>query len=102
MVYEFDTMQGTMGYYLAQGEGLDSEVANAMREQYLPRFAGDTLPTTRTGQAVAIADKLDSLVGIFGIGQAPTGSKDPFALRRASLAVLRIVIEKALDLDLRA
>lgn len=100
MVYEFDTMQGTMGYYLALNEGLDGEIAEAMREQYLPRFAGDNLPTTKTGQAVAIADKLDTLVGIFGIGQKPTGDKDPFALRRATLGILRIIIERELPLDM--
>ena len=100
MVYEFDTMQGTMGYYLARNEGLDNEVAEAMREQYLPRFARDRVPVTRTGQAVALADKLDTLVGIFGIGQKPTGDKDPFALRRATLGILRIIIEGQLPLDL--
>ena len=102
MVYEFDTMQGTMGYYLAKHEGLDDEIAEAMREQYLPRFAGDRLPATRTGQAVAIADKLDTLVGIFGIGEKPTGDKDPFALRRATLGILRIIIEGALPLDMNS
>ncbi|MDF1822580.1 MAG: glycine--tRNA ligase subunit beta [Alcanivoracaceae bacterium] len=100
MVYEFDTMQGTMGYYLARNEGLDNEIAEAMREQYLPRFSGDQLPATRTGQAVALADKLDTLVGIFGIGQKPTGDKDPFALRRATLGILRIIIECALPVDI--
>lgn len=100
MVYEFDTMQGVMGYYLARGEGLDNEVAEAMREQYLPRFAGDALPATRTGMAVAIADKLDTLVGIFGIGQKPSGDKDPYALRRATLGVLRIIIDRELPLDI--
>lgn len=102
MVYEFDTMQGVMGYYLAQHEGLDGEIANAMREQYLPRFAGDALPRTKTGMAVAIADKLDTLVGIFGIGQKPSGDKDPYALRRATLGILRIIIANKLDLDMRA
>ncbi|MEE4249499.1 MAG: glycine--tRNA ligase subunit beta [Alcanivoracaceae bacterium] len=102
MVYEFDTMQGVMGYYLAQHEGLDSEIAEAMREQYLPRFAGDVLPQTKAGMAVAIADKLDTLVGIFGIGQKPTGDKDPYALRRATLGILRIIIANKLDLDMRA
>jgi glycyl-tRNA synthetase beta chain len=76
-------------------------VATALQEQYLPRFAGDELPHTKTGVAVALADRLDTLVGIFGIGQLPTGSKDPFALRRASLGVLRIIVERGLDLDLR-
>ncbi|MCC1496180.1 glycine--tRNA ligase subunit beta [Alcanivorax sp. 1008] len=101
MVYEFDTMQGIMGYYLALNDGLNAEVAEAMREQYLPRFSGDVLPQTRTGMAVAIADKLDTLVGIFGIGQKPTGDKDPYALRRATLGILRIIIANKLDLDMR-
>lgn len=100
MVYEFDTMQGVMGYYLAKHEGLDNEVAEAMREQYLPRFSGDVLPQTKTGMAVAIADKLDTLVGIFGIGQKPTGDKDPYALRRATLGILRIIIGQKLPLDM--
>ncbi|MCK5875086.1 MAG: glycine--tRNA ligase subunit beta [Alcanivoracaceae bacterium] len=100
MVYEFDTMQGVMGYYLAQHEGLDNEIAEAMREQYLPRFSGDVLPQTKTGMAVAIADKLDTLVGIFGIGQKPTGDKDPYALRRATLGILRIIIGQKLPLDM--
>ncbi len=102
MVYEFDTMQGVMGYYLARHEGLDNEIAEAMREQYLPRFSGDVLPQTKTGIAVAIADKLDTLVGIFGIGQKPTGDKDPYALRRATLGILRIIIGNKLDLDMKS
>jgi len=101
MVYEFDTMQGVMGYYLAKHEGLHSDIAAAMREQYLPRFSGDSLPQTKTGMAVAIADKLDTLVGIFAIGQKPTGDKDPYALRRATLGILRIIIANKLDLDMR-
>ncbi len=101
MVYEFDTMQGIMGYYLARNEGLPEELACALKEQYLPRFAGDTLPGTRTGQAVAIADKLDTLVGIFGIGQKPSGDKDPYALRRATLGILRTIIECELPLDIQ-
>lgn len=100
MVYEFDTMQGVMGYYLAKNDGLDNDVAEAMREQYLPRFSGDQLPNTKTGMAVALADKLDTLVGIFGIGQKPTGDKDPYALRRATLGILRIIIERELPLDI--
>lgn len=100
MVYEFDTMQGVMGYYLAKHEGLHDEVAAAMREQYLPRFAGDSLPQSKTGMAVALADKLDTLVGIFGIGQKPSGDKDPYALRRATLGILRIIIEQQLPLDI--
>lgn len=101
MVGEFDTMQGIMGFYLAQREGQPKEVANALYEQYLPRFAGDTLPQSKTGMAVSLADKIDTLVGIFGIGQKPSGTKDPYALRRATLGVLRIIIEHELALDLR-
>lgn len=101
MVGEFDTMQGIMGFYLAQREGQPKEVANALYEQYLPRFAGDTLPQSKTGMAVSLADKIDTLVGIFGIGQKPSGTKDPYALRRATLGVLRIIIEHKLALDLR-
>lgn len=102
MVYEFDTMQGVMGSYLARHEGLPDELADALREQYLPRFSGDALPATRTGMALALADRLDTLVGIFGIGQKPTGDRDPFALRRAALGVLRIIIENELTLDIHA
>jgi len=101
MVYEFDTMQGIMGYYLAQREGQPEEVAKALYEQYLPRFAGDSLPQSKTGMAVSLADKIDTLVGIFGIGQKPSGTKDPYALRRATLGVLRIIIENGLAVDLR-
>ncbi|WP_317932829.1 glycine--tRNA ligase subunit beta [Halioxenophilus sp. WMMB6] len=100
MVLEFDKMQGIAGKYYAAAQGEPTEVAEALAEHYLPKFAGDTLPTTHTGLAVALADRLDTLVGIFGIGQQPTGSKDPFALRRASVAVLRLLIEKQLPLDL--
>lgn len=100
MVGEFPELQGIAGYYYAQHDGEGEEVALALNEQYLPKFAGDTLPTTRSGLAVAIADKLDTLVGIFGINQSPTGSKDPFGLRRAAIGLLRIIIEKELPLDL--
>ena len=100
MVYEFPNLQGIMGRYYAEHDGEESEVAAAMEEQYMPRFAGDELPASNTGRAVAIADKLDTLVGIFGIGEVPTGEKDPFALRRAALGVLRIMIEGKLELDL--
>lgn len=100
MVGEFDDLQGTMGRYYASSDGEHAEVAEAMFEQYLPRFAGDSIPATATGATLALADRLDTLVGIFGIGQPPTGSKDPFALRRASLGVLRIIIERGIDLDL--
>lgn len=102
MVLEFDKMQGIAGYYYARNDGEADEVALAIRDQYLPKFAGDSLPESVTACALALADRLDTLVGIFGIGQAPTGSKDPFALRRASLAVLRILVEKKLPLDLTA
>lgn len=101
MVGEFDNMQGIAGYYYAINDREHAEVAAAMNEQYLPRFAGDVLPATTTGAIIALADRLDTISGIFGIGQQPTGSKDPFALRRASISVLRILVEKNLDLDLR-
>ncbi len=101
MVGEFDNMQGIAGYYYALNDGENAEVAAAMNEQYLPRFAGDALPEKITGAITALADRLDTISGIFGIGQQPTGSKDPFALRRASIAVLRILVEKNLALDLR-
>jgi glycyl-tRNA synthetase beta chain len=101
MVGEFPELQGIMGSYYAQADGEPHEVAAAIREHYLPRAAGDQLPATRAGLAVAIADKLDTLAGIFAIGEKPTGTKDPFGLRRAALGVQRILIEKALELDLR-
>lgn len=100
MVFEFTELQGVMGRYYARHDGEDEDVANAIFEQYLPRFAGDALPESKTGQSLAIADKLDTICGIFSIGQKPSGSKDPFALRRLALGLLRIVIEKELDLDL--
>ncbi|MDG9929097.1 MULTISPECIES: glycine--tRNA ligase subunit beta [unclassified Pseudomonas] len=100
MVGEFPEMQGIAGYYYARHDGEADDVALALNEQYMPRGAGAELPGTLTGAAVAVADKLDTLVGIFGIGMLPTGSKDPYALRRAALGVLRILIEKQLDLDL--
>ncbi|VXB01651.1 glycine tRNA synthetase, beta subunit [Pseudomonas sp. 8AS] len=102
MVGEFPEMQGIAGYYYAKHDGEADDVALALNEQYMPRGAGAELPSTLTGAAVAVADKLDTLVGIFGIGMLPTGSKDPYALRRAALGVLRILIEKQLDLDLGA
>jgi glycyl-tRNA synthetase beta chain len=101
MVLEFSDMQGIAGSYYALHDGEDADVASALAQQYWPKFAGDRLPQTPTGCALGLADRLDTLVGIFGIGQPPTGSKDPFALRRASLAVLRLLVEKKLDLDLR-
>ncbi|MGF6692388.1 glycyl-tRNA synthetase beta chain [Metapseudomonas resinovorans] len=100
MVGEFPEMQGIAGYYYAINDGEPEDVAQALNEQYMPRGAGAELPQTLTGAAVAVADKLDTLVGIFGIGMLPTGSKDPFALRRQALGVLRILIEKQLNLDL--
>ena len=101
MVGEFPDLQGVMGSYYAQADGEPADVATAIREHYLPRAAGDELPATRTGIAVAIADKLDTLAGIFAIGERPTGNKDPFGLRRAALGVQRILIEKHLELDLK-
>lgn len=101
MVFEFPELQGVMGRYYALHDGEDPEVASALDEQYQPRFAGDTLPPTTTGQILAIAERLDTLAGIFAIGQTPTGDKDPFGLRRAALGLLRILIEKQLDLDLQ-
>jgi glycyl-tRNA synthetase beta chain len=100
MVGEFPELQGTMGRYYAEAEGLPREVCLALEEHYRPRYAGDALPATGTGQAVALADKIDTLVGIFAIEQRPTGAKDPFGLRRAALGVLRILLETGLDLDL--
>ena len=100
MVGEFPELQGTMGRYYAEAQGEPEELALALEEHYLPRFAGDSLPTTKTGQALAIADKIDTLVGIFAIEQRPTGAKDPFGLRRAALGLLRILLEGRLELDL--
>ena len=101
MVLEFPELQGIMGHYYARHDGEDATVALALEEQYLPRFAGDAIPTTKAGMAIALADRLDTLTGIFGIGQRPTGAKDPFALRRATIGVLNILIKGELDLDLR-
>ncbi len=101
MVLEFADMQGIAGYYYALHDGEDLDVATAIAQQYWPKFAGDRLPESPTACALGLADRLDTLVGIFGIGQPPTGSKDPFALRRASLAVLRIMVGQQQDLDLR-
>jgi len=100
MVYEFPNLQGIMGRYYALHDGENTEVAAALEEQYLPRFAGDKLPATKTGLALALADRLDTLASIFAIGEVPTGEKDPFALRRAALGVLRILIEKKINLNL--
>jgi glycyl-tRNA synthetase beta chain len=101
MVCEFPSLQGTMGRYYAEQAHEDPCVCAAMEEQYLPRFAGDGLPTSPCGRALAVADRLDTLIGIFGIGLRPSGAKDPYGLRRASIGVLRILIETPLELDLR-
>jgi len=100
MVFEFTDTQGVMGMHYARHDGEAEEVAVAIKEQYMPRFAGDNLPTNSVSSTVAIADKLDTIVGIFGIGQAPKGS-DPFALRRASIGILRILVENNYSVDLR-
>ncbi len=100
MVGEFPELQGTMGRYYAQADGLPAEVADAIEDHYKPRFAGDTLPRGDAGVVVALADKLETLVGMFGIGNLPTGDRDPFALRRHALGVIRMLVEKELPLDL--
>ncbi len=102
MVGEFADLQGLMGSYYARNDGEAEQVAVAINEQYLPRYAGDDLPVTPIGSVLAVSDKLDSIVGLFAIGQPPTGSKDPFALRRSAIGVLRILVENKLDLDLFA
>ncbi|MDG2353962.1 MAG: glycine--tRNA ligase subunit beta [Gammaproteobacteria bacterium] len=102
MVGEFADLQGVMGGYYAHNDGENTAVATAISEHYHPRFAGDTLPSTSEGLVVAIADKLDTITGIYGIGQGPTGSKDPYALRRMALGLLRIMVEAKLKLDLKA
>ncbi|TDS93020.1 glycyl-tRNA synthetase beta chain [Rahnella sp. BIGb0236] len=101
MVFEFTDTQGVMGMHYARHDGEQEDVAVALNEQYQPRFAGDELPASLVACALAIADKMDTLAGIFGIGQHPKGDKDPFALRRAALGVLRIIVEKNLPLDLQ-
>jgi glycyl-tRNA synthetase beta chain len=101
MVYEFPDLQGTMGKYYAEADGEDKSVAIALEEFYQPRFAGDELPATLIGQCLSISEKIDSLVGIFSIGKAPTGDKDPFALRRSAIGLLRIIIECELNIDLK-
>lgn len=100
MVFEFTDTQGVMGMHYARHDGESEDVALALKEQYQPRFAGDDLPSTDVSAALAIAEKMDTLAGIFGIGQHPKGDKDPFALRRAALGVLRIIVEKGYQLDL--
>ncbi len=101
MVYEFPDLQGIAGYHYALNDGENENVAEALNSHYKPRFAGDELAESNVGAIIALADRLDTIVGIFGIGQIPTGSKDPFALRRASLGALRILVEKAYDIDLQ-
>ena len=100
MVGEFPELQGTMGRYYAAAQGEPAELCMALEEQYLPRFGGDRLPSSKLGQALALADRIDTLVGIFSIEQRPTGTKDPFALRRAALGVLRILLDKGIYLDM--
>ena len=100
LVGEFPELQGIAGTYYARLEGENDEVADALGEQYLPKFAGDALPQSKTGTTLALADRMVTLVGIFGIGQAPTGSKDPFALRRSAIGILRLIIENELDISL--
>ena len=100
MVGEFPELQGTMGRYYALNDGLDVAVADAIEDHYKPRFAGDELPRGNAGVVVALADKLETLVGMFGIGNLPTGDRDPFALRRHALGVIRMLVEKDLALDL--
>ena len=100
MVGEFPDLQGVMGRYYALHDGEPQAVADAIGEQYLPRFAGDVLPSAETGQVLALAEKFDTLTGIFAIGQRPSGTRDPFGLRRSALGALRIIIEHELDLDL--
>ncbi|PCI77423.1 MAG: glycine--tRNA ligase subunit beta [SAR86 cluster bacterium] len=102
MVGEFADLQGLMGSYYAANDGEPEPVTTAISEQYMPKYAGDDLPSTAIGSILAVADKLDSIVGLFAIGQPPTGSKDPFALRRSAIGVLRIMVENKLDLDLLA
>ena len=102
MVGEFPELQGIMGRYYATHDGLPEEIANAIEDHYKPRFAGDSLPRGQVGAVVALADKLETLVGLFGIGQVPTGDKDPFALRRHALGVIRILVERNLPLHLDA
>jgi glycyl-tRNA synthetase beta chain len=100
MVGEFPELQGIMGGYYARHDGLGDDIAQAIEDHYRPRFAGDALPRNRTALVVALADKLETLVGLFGVGQAPTGDRDPFALRRHALGVVRMLVEGALPLDL--
>lgn len=100
MVFEFPELQGLMGYYYALDEGIDPAIAISLQEQYLPKFSGDKLPATDLGICLSLSDRLDTLVGIMGTNNKPTGDKDPFALRRTALAIIRIMIEKSLNIDL--
>ena len=102
MVGEFPDLQGVMGRYYAISDGETEEVADAIAEHYQPRFAGDALPDSRAGQILAVADKLDTLAGVFSIGKRPSGNRDPFGLRRAALGIVRILIERGIDVDLKA
>jgi glycyl-tRNA synthetase beta chain len=102
MVGEFPDLQGTMGRYYALADGEPAAVADAIAEQYLPRFAGDDLPASDTGQIVAVAEKVDALAGVFSLGKKPSGNRDPFGLRRAALGIVRILIERSIDIDLKA
>ena len=102
MVGEFPDLQGTMGRYYALADGEPEAVAEAIGEHYLPRFAGDRLPVTAAGQILAVADKLDTLTGVFTIGKKPSGNRDPFGLRRAALGIVRVIVECGLDVDLKA
>ncbi len=101
MVGEFPELQGVMGHYYALAEGIDPPIAKAIEEHYYPRFAKDDLPISLYGTVLAIADRIDTLVGLFGIGKIPTGSKDPFSLRRQALGLVRLFIEKKIPIDLR-
>jgi glycyl-tRNA synthetase beta chain len=100
MVGEFPDLQGTMGRYYALADGEPEAVADAIAEHYQPRFAGDDLPTSQAGQLLSIADKVDTLAGVFSIGKKPSGNRDPFGLRRAALGIVRILIERGIDVDL--
>jgi glycyl-tRNA synthetase beta chain len=102
MVGEFPDLQGTMGHYYALSDGEPKAVAVAIAEQYLPRFAGDDLPASDAGQILAVAEKMDALAGVFSLGKKPSGNRDPFGLRRAALGIVRILIERSVDIDLKA
>ena len=102
MVGEFPDLQGIMGRYYAQSDGESADVADAISEHYQPRFAGDELPASQPGQILAVSDKLDTLAGVFSIGKKPSGNRDPFGLRRAALGIVRILVERGVDVDLKA